>query len=83
MSLISHCTAVALLEKNTLNINMAVGLKVFLKRHFDAIIFSKVNNHKNSPRPKCLQLIVSKFICILVHAYITDYISYSFPVLPQ
>lgn len=44
---ISHHTAVALLENNSLNINMALGLKAFLKRHLDAMSFSQVNNQKN------------------------------------
>lgn len=47
MSSISHCTAVALLEKNILNINMALELKTFLKRHFSAMSFSNVYSHKN------------------------------------
>jgi len=47
MSSISHCTAVSLLEKNILNINMVLGLKAFLKRYFNAMSFSEVNNHKN------------------------------------
>lgn len=34
-------------RKNILNINTALGLKAFLKRHFNAMTFSKVNSHKN------------------------------------
>lgn len=65
---ISHQTAVALFENNSLNINMALGLKAFLKRHFDAMSFSQVNNHKNkSARPKSLQLIRSLFIYLFIY----------------
>lgn len=61
-------------RKNILNINMALGLKAFLKRHFNAMTFSKVNSHKNSQRPKSLQLIVRQFIYFLVDAYRTHYV---------